>query len=111
VKRALATLFAGAVSKDTVSRVWRKVKSDWDAWNAHSLAEEPIVRLILDGTVVRVRLDRKATAIHGQGAYLVAIIGGISNVDCDIASLSPTRAERGEGFVTRDLSEASGIPR
>ena len=26
-------------------------------------AEEPIVRLILDGTVVRVRLDRKATAI------------------------------------------------
>ena len=63
VKRALATLFAGAVSKDTVSRVWRKVKSDWDAWNACSLAEEPIVRLILDGTVVRVRLDRKATAI------------------------------------------------
>src|SRR5437762_10015587 len=41
----------------------RKVKSDWDAWNARSLAEEPIVRLILDGTVVRVRLDRKATAI------------------------------------------------
>jgi hypothetical protein len=25
--------------------------------------EEPIVRLILDGTVVRVRLDRKATSI------------------------------------------------
>ena len=33
------------------------------AWNACSLAEEPIVRLILDGTVVRVRLDRKATSI------------------------------------------------
>src|SRR5207249_10595582 len=49
--------------KDTVSRVWRKVKSDWDAWNARSLADEPIVRLILDGTVVRVRLDRKATSI------------------------------------------------
>jgi putative transposase len=63
VRRALAALFAGAVGKDTVSRVWRKVKSDWDAWNARSLAEEPIVRLILDGTVVRVRLDRKATAI------------------------------------------------
>jgi putative transposase len=46
-----------------VSRVWRKVKSDWDAWNARSFAEEPIVRLILDGTVVRVRLDRKATSI------------------------------------------------
>jgi len=63
VRRALAALFGGAVGKDTVSRTWRKVKSDWDAWNARSLTEEPIVRLILDGTVVRVRLDRKATAI------------------------------------------------
>jgi transposase-like protein len=63
VRRALAALFGGAVGKDTVSRTWRKVKSDWDAWNARSLAEELIVRLILDGTVVRVRLDRKATAI------------------------------------------------
>ena len=63
VRRALGALFAGTVGKDTVSRVWRKVKSDWDAWNARSLADEPIVRLILDGTVVRVRLDRKATSI------------------------------------------------
>ena len=31
VRRALGALFAGAVGKDTVSRVWRKVKSDWDA--------------------------------------------------------------------------------
>jgi putative transposase len=70
VRRALAAVFAGAVSKDTVSRVWRKVKSDWDAWNARSLLEEPIVRLILDGTVVRVRLDRKATSIS-----LLVVIG------------------------------------
>ena len=63
VRRALGALFGGAVCKDTVSRVWRKVKSDWDAWNARSLVDEPIVRLILDGTVVRVRLDRKATSI------------------------------------------------
>ena len=63
VRRALAALFDGTVGKDTVSRTWRKVKSDWDAWNTRSLAEEPVVRLILDGTVVRVRLDRKATSI------------------------------------------------
>jgi transposase-like protein len=63
VRRALSAVFGGAVGKDTVSRVWRKVKGDWDAWNARSLAEEPIVRMILDGTVVRVRLDRKATSI------------------------------------------------
>jgi transposase-like protein len=70
VRRALGALFGGAVGKDTVSRVWRKVKGDWDAWNARSLAAEPIVRLILDGTVVRVRLDRKATAIS-----LLVVIG------------------------------------
>ena len=63
VRRALNAVFAGPVGKDVVSRVWRKTKSDWDAWNARSLAEEPIVRLILDGTVARVRLDRKATSI------------------------------------------------
>jgi putative transposase len=63
VRRALSAVFGGAISKDTVSRVWRKVKGDWEAWNARSLAEEPIIRLILDGTVVRVRLDRRATSI------------------------------------------------
>src|SRR5256714_12043834 len=63
VRRALAALFGGTVGKDTVSRTWRKVKSDWDAWHTRSLTGEPIVRLILDGTVVRVRLDRKATSI------------------------------------------------
>ena len=70
VRRALAALFGGTVGKDTVSRTWRKVKCDWDAWNARSLAAEPIVRLILDGTVVRVRLDRKATSIS-----LLVVIG------------------------------------
>jgi transposase-like protein len=63
VRRALAAVFAGEIGKDIVSRAWRKVKGDWDAWNKRSLAQEPIVRLILDGTVVRVRLDRQATSI------------------------------------------------
>jgi len=63
VQRALAALFRGAVGKDVVSRTWRKVKTDWDAWNRRDLASEDVVRLILDGTVVRVRLDRKATNV------------------------------------------------
>jgi len=63
VKRALAALFRGAVGKDVVSRTWRKVKTDWDAWARRDLAGEDIVRLILDGTVVRVRLDRTATNV------------------------------------------------
>jgi transposase-like protein len=64
VGRALASLFrGGGVSKDTVSRAWRKIKTDWEAWNKRDLASEDIVRLILDGTVVRARLDRQATSI------------------------------------------------
>ena len=63
VKRALGALFKGAIGKDVVSRVWRKVKTDWEVWTRRDLAQEDIVRLILDGSVVRVRLDRKATNI------------------------------------------------
>jgi len=44
VTRALFALFKGAVSKDAVSRAWRKVKTDWDAWCARSLEDEDIVR-------------------------------------------------------------------
>jgi putative transposase len=37
VRRALATLFSGAVGKDTVSQIWRKVKSE-------RRPERPLVR-------------------------------------------------------------------
>ena len=40
VKRALAALFKGAVGKDVVSRIWRKVKTDWEAWTQRDLAQE-----------------------------------------------------------------------
>jgi putative transposase len=63
VRRALAKLFEGHVGKDVVSRAWQRTRSAWMAWQERDLAGEDIVRLILDGTVVRVRLDRKATAI------------------------------------------------
>jgi transposase-like protein len=63
VKGALSALFKGAVGKDVVSRAWRRVRTDWDAWSKRDLADEDVARLILDGTVVRVRLDRRATSI------------------------------------------------
>src|SRR5512143_567079 len=68
VRRALQGLFAGAVGKDTVIRAWHRVQSEWQAWQKRDLAGDQIVRLILDGTVVkvridRVRIDRQATAL------------------------------------------------
>src|SRR4051794_4502965 len=39
----------GTIGKDIVSRAWRKVATDWQAWNRRDLSAEPVVRLILDG--------------------------------------------------------------
>ena len=74
VGRALTAIFRGAISRSTVSRVWRQIKADWESWNKRDLKAEDIVRLILDGTVVKVRLDRKATSIS-----LLVVLG----VRCD----------------------------
>ena len=41
--------------------MWRTIKADWDNWQKRDLANEDVVRLILDGTTVR--LDRKSTSI------------------------------------------------
>jgi putative transposase len=95
VRRALASLFGGAVGKDVVSRTWRKVKSDWDAWNARSLADEPIVRLILDGTVVRVRLDRKATSI-----LLLVVIGVRADGQKVLLAIKSMGSESAEAWRT-----------
>ena len=71
VGRALAALFGGpAISKSVVSRVWRKIKADWDNWNKRDLSNDDIVRLNLDGTHVKVRMDKKAT-----GVSLLVVLG------------------------------------
>jgi hypothetical protein len=99
VRRALAALFGGTVGKDTVSRTWRKVKSDWDTWNTRSLAEDPIVRLILDGTVVRVRLDRKATSIS-----LLVVLG----VRADGQKVLLAIKSMGHGALSSTISSSAG---
>ena len=63
VRRALCAVFSGAVGKDTVSRAWRKVRGDWEAWQKRDLVGDELVRLILDGTMVKVRLDRTSTTL------------------------------------------------
>ena len=95
VRRALTAVFGGAVSKDTVSRVWRKVKGDWDAWNARSLAAAPIIHLILDRTVVRVRLDGKATSI-----VLLVVLGVREDGHKVLLAFKNMGGETGEAWRT-----------
>ena len=47
----------------TLPLFYRKFQVEDMRWSARSLADEPIGRLMLDGKVVRVRLDREATSI------------------------------------------------
>jgi hypothetical protein len=63
VHRALAGLLAGRVGKDVVSRAWQRTRAAFEARQKRDLAGEGIARLILDGTVVEARLDKRATAI------------------------------------------------
>jgi hypothetical protein len=117
IRRALAAAFAAPVGKDVVSRTTRKVKGDWDAWNARPLGDEPIVRLIADGTVVRVRLDRRATSISllvalavradGQKVLLaIRSMGGESEAAC--RALLDDLVKR--GLRTPGLVIADGAP-
>src|SRR5882724_8556004 len=108
VRRALGSLFGGAVGKDVVSRVWRKVKGDWDAWNGRSLSEEPIVRLILDGTVVLVRLDKKATSISLLVALGVREDG--QKVLLAIKSMGGESAEAWRGLLEDLVRRGLGTP-
>jgi putative transposase len=71
------------------------LKGDWDAWNARSLADEPIVRLILDGTAVRVRLDRKATSIS-----LLVVIGVRENGQKVLLAIEGMASESTEAWRT-----------
>jgi transposase-like protein len=117
VGRALGALFKGAISKSTVSRVWRKVKADWDSWKTRDLSGEDVVRLILDGTVVKVRLDRKSTSISllvvlgvrrdGQKVLLaVANMGGESEAAWRKVLDDLTR----RGLRTPELAIVDGAP-
>jgi transposase-like protein len=92
-RRALAKLFEGHVGKDVVSRAWQRTRAAWQAWQERELGGADIVRLILDGTVVKVRLDRKTTAISllialgvrrdGQKVVLaIKNMGGESEAAC-----------------------------
>ena len=117
VGRALVSLFRGAISKDIVSRTWRKIKSDWESWSKRDLSRENIVRLILDGTVVRVRLDRQATAMlllvvlgvrrDGQKVLLaVRSMGGESEAGWRAVLDDLTR----RGLATPELAIVDGAP-
>jgi transposase-like protein len=106
VRRALGALFGGAVGKDTVSRAWRKVQGDWEAWQKRDLSQDDIIRVILDGTVVKVRLDKRSTGI----SVLVAL-GATARRFFSVYTTWAARAKRRGAPSWTIWSPASSPPR
>ena len=46
-----------------MSRTWRKAKTDWEAWCRRDLGAEDVVRLVLDGMMVRAPLDHEPASV------------------------------------------------
>lgn len=61
VSVALAQALGPNVSKSTVSRCLEQLKPAWEAWQKRDLSQDGIVRLIVDGFSLDVRIDRKST--------------------------------------------------
>jgi putative transposase len=108
VRRALGALFGGAVGKDTVSRAWHKVQTDWEAWLKRDLSQEHIVRLILDGTVVKVRLDRRATGLSVLVALGVRRDG--QKVLLGLRSMGGESAASWRAFLDDLVARGLGMP-
>jgi putative transposase len=57
---ALAQAMGPGVSKSTVSRCLERLRPEWEAWCKRDLSGDNIERLILDGTVVHVRVGGRS---------------------------------------------------
>ena len=62
-KVALAQALGPNVSRSTVSRCLAMLKPQWDSWQSRDLSSDGIVRLILDGFVVKARLGKQTFRI------------------------------------------------
>jgi len=57
---ALSQALGPGVSKSTVSRCLERLRPEWESWQKRDLTEDGIERLILDGTVLHVRVGGKS---------------------------------------------------
>src|SRR5262249_19911566 len=84
-----------------ITPFWRKVKSDWDAWNARLLAEEPIVRLI---RLSDIQLRRGLTHAH---AAVSNVSPRSSQYDGNNVQLAPGLDVPGPTHMQRSASNFS----
>lgn len=57
---ALSQALGPGVSKSTVSRCLERLRPEWESWQKRDLSKDEIERLILDGTVLHVRMDGRS---------------------------------------------------
>jgi len=71
-----------------VSRTWRKVKSDWDAWNTSSLAEEPLRPIYAYTGAESDALQKFVLDLRGKSATPEAIQASQNNLT-DVGAVAP----------------------
>jgi putative transposase len=64
VSLALSQALGPSVSKSTVSRCLEQLRPSFEAWQKRDLSNDAIVRLIVDGFGVDVRVDRKSARMN-----------------------------------------------
>ena len=105
VRRALNAVFAGPVGKDVVSRVWRKTKGDWDAWNARSLGRAQALTQPQDGLRHRKPSTPRWKHRARRASVLVSLVFSRDKlVDGDLCGALP------QCFYVRDSSIDLGLP-
>jgi putative transposase len=93
LKGALAPLLRGGpLSKDAVSRLVGRLKSDFEAWRQHDLATEDMRYLMLDGWYPRVRLGRQRVRVPVLVTLGIKADGQRVVVDLRLAGQETTQA-------------------
>lgn len=105
VSFSLAQALGGSVSRSMVGRCLRRLKPEWEAWQARDLSQEGVVRLVLDALCMDVRMD-------GTSHKLLILVALGVNKDGDrmVLSMKDMGSESKEAWleVLRDL-ESRGV--
>ena len=90
VQRALASALGSGASKSSVSRALQALEPEWESWQKRDLSEDGIVRLMLDGFVIKTRMGSKvmnvsvlaALGVTQDGQKVLLALKGMGGESC-----------------------------
>lgn len=109
LKGALAPLLRGGpLSKDAVSRLVGRLKSDFEEWGQRDLSQEAIRYLMLDGWYPKVRIGRRRVRVPVLVTLGIKADGQRIIVDLRLAGQETTQAW--QEVIERLVARGVGVP-